>query len=274
MTVARVFPRRLVATIGVTMVGSAVLSAAASAALLPVLPVVSALLPLPGITVPVAAPAAPAPTQQGSTQAPVTTAPVASPAPAPAPAPASAPVPVDPLGALQQALLPTCGATVHPFAQFGDSNAYFAFPNNGFESGTVGWRLSGASVVKGNEPWQVNGPGSSSLSLSPSGTAASPLVCINLLDPDWRMFARAAGANGPLHAQVVFYGVTGNITGLVNFNDLPVAKYTSWAPTATIRSILALPLLTRYAQLRVSSAASRGSWQLDDVFVDPWANRG
>ena len=265
---ARVVSRRLFVTIGAAIVGSAALSTAASAALLPVPPIVAALLPLPGITVPLAPPATPAPAQPRPVQAPAT------PAAAPVVSPPAPPAPAGPLGALVQTVLPTCGATVHPFAQFGDSNAYFAFPNNGFESGAGGWRVAHAAVVRGNEPWQVNGPGSSSLSVAPGGTAASPLVCINLLDPAWRMFARATGANGALHAQVVFYGITGNVTGVLNVNDLPASKYAAWAPTASIRSLLALPVLTKYAQLRVSSGASRGTWQIDDVFVDPWANRG
>lgn len=171
-------------------------------------------------------------------------------------------------------LLPTCGSTVYPFAQFGDQNAYFGFPNNGFENGATGWRVSGASVVPGNEPWYVNGPGNSSLSLSPNGSAASPLVCINLLDPNWRMFAHSNGANSALQARVVFYGLTGNITGVLNFADLQPSGYSSWQPSTAIRSVLALPLLTKYAQLQVTSTATRGTWQIDDVFVDPWANRG
>ena len=175
---------------------------------------------------------------------------------------------------MTQAVLPTCGAATHPFSQFGDQSAYYAFPNNGFESGASGWSLAGAAVVSGNEPWHVNGPGSSSLAVAPQGAAGSPLVCINLLDPGWRMFAHATNANGPLHAQVVFYGATGNVTGLVNFTNLAAAKFGSWAPSPTIRSLLALPPPTKYAQLRVASEATRGTWQIDDVFIDPWANRG
>ena len=30
-----------------------------------------------------------------------------------------------------------CAGTVQPFMQFGDKDSYFAFPNNGFESGTT-----------------------------------------------------------------------------------------------------------------------------------------
>jgi hypothetical protein len=176
------------------------------------------------------------------------------------------------ISGVQQLVLPTCGSTSKPFAQFGDNKSYYGFPDNGFESGTKGWTVSGASAVSGNEPWYVNSTGKYSLSLPPGATAASPLVCINLLDPGWRMFARS-GANGSLHAQVVFYGLTGNLTGILNLADLSPSKYTAWAPTSTITSALALPLLTSYAQLRLSSSATSGSWQVDDVFVDPWANR-
>ena len=57
-----------------------------------------------------------------------------------------------------------CNGSSYPFAQFGDNNSYFAFANNGFENGSTGWKLSNASVGPGNEPWFVNGGGSSSLS--------------------------------------------------------------------------------------------------------------
>jgi hypothetical protein len=232
------------------------IAAPSSASGLPIAPILR-LLPIP-LPVGPAAPSVP---------------PTATVPPSPTAAPAPSP-PADPVGAVQQAVLPSCGAATHPFAQFGDPNSYFAFPNNGFENGSAGWTLNRSFVGGGNEPWLVNGPGSASLTVPPHGAAGSPLVCINLLDPFWRMFARASGANGPLHVQVVFYGVTGNLTGVVNFDDLPSARYASWAPTTRIRSLLALPALTKYAQLRVASGASRGTWQVDDVFVDPWGNRG
>jgi hypothetical protein len=167
----------------------------------------------------------------------------------------------------------SCGATSQPFAQFGDYSSYFGFGNNGFEGGTTGWRLSGASVVAGNEPWYVNGFGSHALSIAPGGTAASPLVCTAIDAPDWRMFAHADGANGSLRAQIVFFGLLGNVTGILNVTSFDAGGYGSWAPTADVPSILSLPLLTAYAQLRLTSTATSGSWQVDDVYVDPWASR-
>ena len=166
-----------------------------------------------------------------------------------------------------------CSGSLQPFAQFGDNNDYFGFANNGFESGSNGWKLSNSFVASGNEPWFVNGAGTSALSLSPGGSASSPKVCTALNAPGWRMFARSNGANAPLTAQIVFYGLLGNITGILNVATLQPSDYASWEPSADIPSILSLPLLTYAAQLRLTSSATSGTWQVDDVFVDPWGNR-
>ena len=180
----------------------------------------------------------------------------------------------DLIGSVSQLALPTCGTNSHPFAQFGDNNSYFPFTNNGFESGTWGWSVSGAtSIVTGNEPWYVNGAGNRSLLLGAGATAASPLVCVSLVDPDWRMFVKS-NANGALHAQIVFYGLLGNVTGVLNAADFDAAGFASWGPSPTVNSLLALPLATQYAQLRLTNTASSGSWQVDDVFADPWEVRG
>ena len=167
----------------------------------------------------------------------------------------------------------SCSGTGYPFAQFNDGNSYFGFANNGFENGSAGWKLSNAGVGAGNEPWYVNGSGSSSLSIAPGGTASSPLVCAALDAPHWRMFAKANDVNGPLNAQIVFYGLLGNITGILNFTSFDPSGYASWEPSSDVPSGLALPLLTVAAQLRLTSTATSGTWQVDDVFVDPWASR-
>ncbi|HEY2542232.1 MAG TPA: hypothetical protein VGH92_04200 [Gaiellaceae bacterium] len=178
-----------------------------------------------------------------------------------------------PMGGAARAGLLSCPASLHPFTQFGDSNTYFGFTNNGFESGAYGWSLSGASVGSGNEPWQVNGSGSNSLTIGPGGTASGPRVCAALFAPHWRLFAHANGANGSLRAQIVFYGLLGNITGLLNFTSFDPSGYGTWAPSSDIPSGLALPLATFSAQLRLTNTSTSGTWQVDDVFVDPWGSR-
>jgi hypothetical protein len=167
-------------------------------------------------------------------------------------------------------LLPSCGATSHPFTTWGDSGSYCAFPNLGFESGKTGWTVSGnASVVAANEPWHVSGAGTHALQLGPGASALSAPLPISLLDPWLRFFARSAGANGSLRVQVYFHGLTGNLTGLLNFGSLSPSGYSGWQPTSKVLSALALPLLTSTAQVKITSQAKSGSWQVDDLYLDP-----
>jgi hypothetical protein len=170
------------------------------------------------------------------------------------------------LDPVTQLVLPTCGATSYPFKQVdGDSSPYYGFANNGFESGAGAWSLSGGAYVgSDNEPWYVNGKGKRSLALPPGASATSPTFCINLLDPAIRLFARGS-AGGDLKVQVVFRGLSGNVTGIFNHGDY--AGNGTWVAGKKVNSALALPLLTAYAQVRVTAAS--GAWQVDDVFVDP-----
>lgn len=170
------------------------------------------------------------------------------------------------LDPITRLVLPTCAANTYPFAAFGDGAPYYGFANNGFELGTYGWSLSGGAYVGfGNEPWYVNGFGLRSLTLPEGASATSPSFCINLLDPAVRAFARGP-RGGTLHVQVIFRGLTGNLTGIFNLSDETGTG--GWAPTGRISSQLALPLLTTSAQIRVTAAD--GTWQVDDAFVDPF----
>lgn len=171
-------------------------------------------------------------------------------------------------------LLPSCGAISYPFTPWGDIDSYCAFPNLGFESGATKWTLKGkASIVTGNEPWQVSGPGTHALQLGPGATASSSSLPVNLLDPWIRLFAHSAGANGSLRVQVVFHGLLGNLTGLLNVGSLSPGSYSSWQPTQRVSSALALPLLTTSAQVVLTSTATSGAWQVDDVYLDPCASK-
>jgi hypothetical protein len=167
-------------------------------------------------------------------------------------------------------LLPSCGAKTYPFTPWGDNDAYCAFPNLGFESGTTAWTLTGkASIVAVNEPWHVSGNGTHALQLGPGATALSSPLPVNLLDPWLRFFARSATPNGSLRVQVIFRGLTGNLTGLLNIGSLSPGSYSSWQPTQRVLSTLALPLITTSAQVQLTSQATSGSWQVDDVYLDP-----
>jgi hypothetical protein len=172
-------------------------------------------------------------------------------------------------------LLPTCGATSQPFAQFGDGRSYYPVPNNGLENGATGWSMgAGASVGSGNEPWYAGGFGSHSLVLAPGASAYSPATCINLLDPSIRAFARSNGADNSLSVQVLFYGLTGNLLGLLNVADQQPGGFSTWQPTGSVSSLFGLPLATTSFRVKFTSLATQGTWQVDDLFVDPWGMRG
>jgi hypothetical protein len=167
-------------------------------------------------------------------------------------------------------LLPPCGAVSYPFTAWGDFDSYCAFRNLGFESGTTAWTVTGkTSIVSANEPWHVSGSGAHSLQLGPGATALSSSLPISLIDPWVRFFARGSGANGSLRVQVLFHGLTGNLTGLLNIATLSPSSYSSWQPTQRVLSALALPLGTTSAEVLLTSQATSGSWQVDDVYLDP-----
>lgn len=171
---------------------------------------------------------------------------------------------------LTSTLLPSCGAQSYPFTAWGDFDAYCAFPNLGFESGSTAWTLTGkASIVAANEPWHVSGYGTHALQLGPGTTALSSSLPVSLVDPWIRFFARSAGANGALRVQVLFRGPTGNLTGLLNIGTLSTSGYATWQPTQRVLSALALPVGTSTAQVLLTSTATAGSWQVDDVYLDP-----
>jgi len=171
-------------------------------------------------------------------------------------------------------LLSSCGPETTPFAQWGDIDGYCAFPNLGFEDGSAGWTLTGdAAVVSGNEPWDVSGPGSHALSLGPGATALSSSLPIDLLDPWIRFFARSSGASGPLAVRVVFHGLLGNLTGVLNVGTLASWAYGDWQPTQRVLSALAVPLGTTSAQIYLQAEQAQGSWLLDDAYLDPCVSR-
>jgi hypothetical protein len=181
----------------------------------------------------------------------------------------------DLISSVVNAALPSCGTMTQPFAQFGDFDWYCAYANNGFESGLTAWTASGgASVVAGNEPWYVSGPGAQTLDLAPGASVTSSPLPVSIVDPWARMFARSVGANGALRVQIIFHGLTGNLTGVLNVGDLSPSGYASWSPSQYLFSLFALPLGTSTAQVRITSLASSGHWQVDDVYLDPMVSRG
>jgi hypothetical protein len=160
-----------------------------------------------------------------------------------------------------------------PFSRFGDSANYKKIGN--FESGTSGWTLSGgAKVVAGNETYKVGGTADAKSLLLPSGgSAVSPFTCVGLAEPTLRLFAkRNSGLLGLVSTLNVQMQVQTSL-GLSLW--LPVLPGdlggSSWHPTAKMPLIANLLTLsaTDRTPVRFRISPLLGSWQIDDVYVDP-----
>ena len=171
------------------------------------------------------------------------------------------------------ALVSTCDAPMsQPFRTWLDPFTYTLAPDGGFESGAQGWTLTGgARVVGGNEPWRVNGAADSlSLSLPGGAQATSPELCIGLLSPTVRFFARNTALLG-LGALAVEVGVKVGAAEVF----VPVGAALAgpgFQPTLPylLLANLTNPLVGDRATVRLRFTAIGGKFGIDDVYVDPF----
>jgi hypothetical protein len=167
------------------------------------------------------------------------------------------------------------GAITQPFQRFGDQANYKLLPGGSFEAGTAAWQLSnGAKIVTGNETYKVGGSTHSrSLSLPNGSAAVSPFTCVGLNEPTLRLFAKR---NSALLGLVSTLNVQIQVQTSLGLSVwLPVlpgdAGGGSWHPTLPmplIANILPLSASDR-TPVRFRFTPLLGSWQIDDVYVDP-----
>lgn len=160
-----------------------------------------------------------------------------------------------------------------PFSQWGDTSSYFLLPGGSFEgtADTVGWDLSNATLSAGNEPFNVNGSGDQqSLTINSGGSATSPYFCVDNTMPDLRLFAQQTAPGSDLKVEALVQTPSGVRTYPVG--DLADGSTPSWAPTQPITgnsgSIPDGSSLMVALRFEIPPGAS--SWQIDDVFVDPY----
>ena len=160
-----------------------------------------------------------------------------------------------------------------PFSQWGDSNAYFLIPGGSFEgtADQLGWTLSNASLTTGNEPFNVNDPGDQqSLTINGGGSATSPFFCVDETMSGLRFFAQQAGAGTDLRVKALVQNPDGSVTP-VSIADLADGSTPAWAPTDPIGASSHLPAgSSLMLALRFRAPVSSGSWQIDDIYVDPY----
>jgi hypothetical protein len=156
-----------------------------------------------------------------------------------------------------------------PFLPWADIASYVLAPGGTFESGTTAW--SGGSIVSGNEPYYIHAAGESrSLSLKAGASTTSATMCATLLHPDLRFVARASGLLPLMSVEVLFPDLSGDVQSVL----VAVVPGTSaWQPTLPLPFLVnataalnpdgTVPLAFRFTALS-------GSWQVDDVYVDPY----
>ena len=171
------------------------------------------------------------------------------------------------------------GTITQPFQRFGDRDNYKLLPGGSFEAGTDAWQLSGgAKIVSGNESYYIGGAGHSrSLSLPKGSAAVSPFTCVGLAEPTLRLIAKRNSALLGLLSTLTVQIQVKTSLGLSLW--LPVLPGDlgggSWHPTAKmplIANILALSG-TDKTPVRFRFSPLLGSWQIDDVYVDPFRSR-
>lgn len=161
------------------------------------------------------------------------------------------------------------------FAPWGDQHDYALAPEGGFESGGNGWSLrGGAAVVGGNETYQLNGSADSrSLALPVGSSAVSPPICMSIDTPLIRLLARNTGnPSSRLRVEAVY-----SLLGLVRTNVVnTLSAGASWEPGKPMSTVLGLStivgtILPSSIEVRITPLDSTGQWQVDDLYVDPFA---
>jgi hypothetical protein len=163
------------------------------------------------------------------------------------------------------------------FSPWGDSSFYVLAPDGGFEAGGSGWSLNGGAVpVEGNEPFHLNDAADAkSLELPAGSSAVSPSICMSIDTPHFRLLARNTGdPTSTLRVEATYV-----LLGLLRTKTVGTVKAgPNWEPSQQLSTVLTLStvvgtLTPSAIQIRITPVGSGGNWQVDDVYVDPFARR-
>jgi hypothetical protein len=172
--------------------------------------------------------------------------------------------------------VPGCGTQTfsQPFLRFGDPAWYVAVPRGSFESGLNAWTLLGRTdITKDNEPWHVNSSKDKrSLGLLPGSSVTTAPVCVSLLHPTVRFFARGFAFSAPaaLSVNVLYRDALGRAQSLNVGTVLPTGFWGATGPMILVANVLAA-LPGDHTSVRFQFVPQGASaWQIDDVYVDPY----
>lgn len=163
------------------------------------------------------------------------------------------------------------------FQPWGDYHYYVLAPDGGFEAGGSGWALNeGAAVVGGNESYYLNGTGDSrSLRMPDGSSAVSPQICMSLDTPIFRLLARNTGdPSAGLRVEATY-----KLLGLLRTKTISTVRADArWAPSQQMSTVLTLStivgtLTPSAINIKITPVGSGGRWQVDDLYIDPFARR-
>ena len=164
-------------------------------------------------------------------------------------------------------------ATSRPFLRWLDPISYVLAPNGGLESGSTGWKLTGgASVVSGNESFNLSGVGSRSLYLPSGSSATSPATCVETLD----VFARYTAKNrglillSTLKVDAIVRDSAGHTFVLPAGVNTGGSQWAPSLPAVALLDVLAALNDGRVTvSFRFTPIGLGAKWQIDDLYVDP-----
>ena len=98
------------------------------------------------------------------------------------------------------------------------------------------------------------------------GSATSPKVCVDESTPAFRLLALNAGDEKSKLRVVVTYELGHD----VNTRNAAIRADSSWDASAPLR-LDADGNKERAARITLSPKDDKGAWQVDDLYIDPWA---
>ena len=165
-----------------------------------------------------------------------------------------------------------CGVriTTAPLVAFGDANSYFPLEGGTFESGDLStFDLAGTpSIVQENEPWQVLDHADARSLALPPGAVLKATVCVQWGEDSMRFFAKSPGLSGS--SLTVRTTVATTYGSSVTTSTMIGGSQGGWTlgPRIPLLNLLAIDG-RQYVTVSFKNTGT-GTWQLDDLLVDPW----
>ena len=172
----------------------------------------------------------------------------------------------------------TCVAPLieQPFLSFKDERNYVLAPGGSFEDSSLdGWSLEdGADVAPGNEPFNLRGLSDNNSLVLPAGASAtSPTMCVDLTWPTLRFVANQTGEqDAELEVEVLYPEAEAKHANWHSAKKFKAKRKDGWSLTEDVK--LSPERGGKFAggrpvALRFTNNSDHGSWQIDNIYVDP-----